>query len=372
VSKVEYRGVGMRFDDVEALRSLDMVAADGDFLVLLGPSGCGKTTALRVLAGLERPTSGRVLLGDQDVTDRQPRDRDVAMVFQSYALYPHMSVEQNIGYPLRVREISTDERKGAVARVAELLEIGHLLRRRPRQLSGGQRQRVALARAIVREPACFLMDEPLSNLDAKLRVVTRGEIKRLQKELKTKTLYVTHDQAEAMTMADHVAVLHDGVLEQLGAPEEIYERPANRFVAEFVGSPPMNVLEGDVEHDRRAFVVGGGSVPLDGPRLAACAEAGVREVGIRPEDLELVEPGRSDSLAGEVYVIEPMGNETIVDVLIGGVRVRVRAERGWRAPIGSHVGVRVDPSATCFFAEDGSTAVQRLDGSRKREEVEAI
>jgi multiple sugar transport system ATP-binding protein len=372
VSKVEYRGVAMNFDDVQALKSFDMVAPEGDFLVLLGPSGCGKTTALRVLAGLETPTSGRVFLGEDDVTDRQPRDRDVAMVFQNYALYPHMSVAQNIAYPLRVRDVSKEERARAVDNVAELLDIGHLLKRRPRQLSGGQRQRVALARAIVREPACFLMDEPLSNLDAKLRVVMRGEIKRLQKELDTTTLYVTHDQAEAMTMADHVAVMQDGDLEQLGPPEEIYERPANRFVAEFVGSPPMNVLEGELKPDLRGFAVAGGSVPLDERRLAACAEGRVTQVGVRPEDLELVDPGRADALAGDVYVVEPMGNETIVDVLLGGVRVRVRAARGWQAPIGSSVGVLVDPDAACFFAEDGRAAVPRSDAGRRREEVEAV
>src|SRR3954470_8181719 len=362
VSKVEYRGVGMKFEDVVALESLDMTASDGDFLVLLGPSGCGKTTALRVLAGLEKPSSGRVFLGEDDVTDRQPRDRDIAMVFQNYALYPHMSVEQNIGYPLRVREVTKEERRKAVQRVAELLDIGHLLERRPKQLSGGQRQRVALARAIVREPACFLMDEPLSNLDAKLRVVMRGEIKRLQQELETTTLYVTHDQAEAMTMADHVAVLHDGELEQLGPPSEIYDRPANRFVAEFVGSPPMNVLQGELQPDQRAFLVAGGAVALDQRRLADCAEGRVTQVGFRPEDLHLVAPGSPGALSGDVYVVEPMGNETIVDVLMGGVRVRVRAERGFRAQIGSSVGVLVDPDAACFFAEDGTAAVQRVGG----------
>jgi multiple sugar transport system ATP-binding protein len=369
VSKVEYRGVGMKFEDVVALESLDMTARDGDFLVLLGPSGCGKTTALRVLAGLEKPSSGRVFLGEDDVTDRQPRDRDVAMVFQNYALYPHMSVEQNIGYPLRVRDVTKDERKKLVQKVAELLDIGHLLERRPKQLSGGQRQRVALARAIVREPACFLMDEPLSNLDAKLRVVMRGEIKRLQQELETTTLYVTHDQAEAMTMADHVAVLHDGKLEQLGPPEEIYERPANRFVAEFVGSPPMNILAGELQADQRAFAVAGGRVTVDERRLAACAEGGVTEIGVRPEDLRLVEPGQAGALAGDIYVVEPMGNETIVDVLLGGVRVRVRAERGWRAAIGSSVGVLVDPDAACFFAGDGRAVVQRVGGGQTRQEV---
>src|SRR5919197_5872142 len=262
MSRVEWRGVEKRFAEVEALRGLDLEARDGCFLVMLGPSGCGKTTALRIVAGLELPTAGTVLLGDRDVTRLQPRDRDVAMVFQSYALYPHMSVRDNIGYPLDLRKVPRAEREKAIAGVAELLEIGHLLDRRPRQLSGGQRQRVALARALLREPQAFLMDEPLSNLDAKLRASMRGELKRLQKRLAATTIYVTHDQAEATTMADLVAVMHDGVLEQLGPPLEIYDRPATRFVATFVGSPPLNVLSGSLDPEGRAFVVAGGRVQL--------------------------------------------------------------------------------------------------------------
>src|SRR6185503_14238885 len=222
MSEVSFRGIEKRFDAQSlALRSLDLDVPDGAFLVLLGPSGCGKTTALRVLAGLETPTAGTVHIGDRDVTRIQPRDRDVAMVFQSYALYPHMTVGENIGYPLRIRGLSKADQRAGVQRVAESLEIAHLLDRRPRHLSGGQRQRVALARAIVREPSVFLMDEPLSNLDAKLRTSMRGEIKRLQKRLGTTTLYVTHDQAEAMTMADLVAVMREGQLQQLAPPEEI-------------------------------------------------------------------------------------------------------------------------------------------------------
>jgi multiple sugar transport system ATP-binding protein len=247
-----------------------------------------------------------------------------------------------------------------------MLDIAGLLDRRPRQLSGGQRQRVALARAIVREPACFLMDEPLSNLDAKLRLTMRAEIKRLQKDLATTTLYVTHDQAEAMTMADLVAVMHDGRLEQLGPPEEIYERPANRFVAEFVGSPPMSLLQGVVNPDRGAFVAGETALPLRAERLARCADADVTAVGIRPEDLDLVEPGTEGALAGEIYVVEPMGNETIVEVKLEGQRVRVRAPRGWDAPIGSAVGLAVDPEAASFFTADGTTAVHRASRSSDR------
>ncbi|MBA2644286.1 MAG: ABC transporter ATP-binding protein [Solirubrobacterales bacterium] len=367
MSRVEFSALEMRFGDVVALESLDMVVEDGQFLVLLGPSGCGKTTALRILAGLEAPSSGRVLLGETDVTKHQPRDRDIAMVFQNYALYPHMSVAENVGYPLKVRDVEPKERDAAIERVAGLLDIGQLLGRRPRQLSGGQRQRVALARAIVREPAVFLMDEPLSNLDARLRMVMRGEIKRLQKELATTTLYVTHDQVEAMTMADRVAVLCDGRLEQLGSPDEIYDRPANKFVAEFVGSPPMNVLPGEVVRDSGSFRVAGGDVALGDRCLAACLEEEAVDIGVRPEDLHLVEPGRDGALAGEIYVVEPMGNETIVEVALGEVRVRVRTERGFRARIESPVGVAVTGDAACFFAADGRTVVQRNDmPSRER------
>src|SRR5437763_13619446 len=256
MSRVAYEGVAKRFGDVVALRDGDLQVPDGAFLVMLGPSGCGKTTALRILAGLELPDDGKVMLGDRDVTRLQPRDRDVAMVFQSYALYPHMTVAANIGYPLDLRHVEKAERLRAVREVADLLEIDHLLDRRPKQLSGGQRQRVALARAIVRQPQVFLMDEPLSNLDAKLRASMRGELKRLQKRLAATTIYVTHDQAEATTMADLVAVMRDGVLQQLAAPIEIYDRPANRFVGTFVGSPPLNAVPGALDTNSRAFVVG--------------------------------------------------------------------------------------------------------------------
>jgi multiple sugar transport system ATP-binding protein len=361
VSAVSYRGVEKRFGEVAALHSFDLDVPDGAFLVMLGPSGCGKTTALRILAGLERPTAGAVLLGDRDVTRLQPRDRDVAMVFQSYALYPHMTVGENIGYPLRVRSVGKADRAKAVAEAAEALEIGHLLDRRPRALSGGQRQRVALARAIVRDPACFLMDEPLSNLDARLRATMRGELKRLQKRLGATTLYVTHDQAEATTMADLVAVMRDGVLQQLGTPDEIYDRPANRFVATFVGSPPLNVIPGELDAGRRAYVVAGARVPLPDGLFERCAADGAVELGVRPEDLRLVAPGAAGAAQGDVYVVEPMGNETLVDVLLGDTVVTVRAGRGWNQPIGSPVAIEIDARTACFFDAQGVTRIHRTD-----------
>jgi len=366
VSRVAYEGVAKRFGDVVALREFDLEVPDGAFLVMLGPSGCGKTTALRILAGLELPDAGKVLLGDRDVTRLQPRDRDIAMVFQSYALYPHMTVAENIAYPLGLRHVEKAERTRAVREVAELLEIGHLLDRRPKQLSGGQRQRIALARAIVRDPQAFLMDEPLSNLDAKLRASMRGELKRLQKRLSATTIYVTHDQAEATTMADLVAVMHDGVLEQLAPPLEIYDRPATRFVATFVGNPPLNVLPGALDGERRAFVIAGTPVPLTESAYIACAEHRVTELGIRPEDLSVVDPGRADALAGEIYVVEPLGNETLVQVRIGDSVVALLLERGWDAPIGMPIGVALEPAAACFFDGDGRTVVHRSDRPEPR------
>ena len=361
MSQIEFRAVEKRFEAVAALQAFDLKVPDGAFLVVLGPSGCGKTTALRVLAGLELPTAGSVFIGNRDVTRVQPRDRDVAMVFQSYALYPHMSVADNIGYPLRIRNIEKGERRRTIDRVAESLEVGHLLDRRPRQLSGGQRQRVALGRAIVRQPQAFLMDEPLSNLDAQLRASMRGEIKRLQKKLGTTTLYVTHDQVEATTMADLVAVLRDGLLQQLGPPDEIYDRPANRFVATFVGNPPMNVFPGGVDGDRRAFFVGDACLPLADGLFERCASAGAAELGVRPEDLSLVEPDREGCIRGETYVVEPMGNETLVDVKVGEALVTVRAERGWERPIGSPIGIVIDPATVCFFDSEGRTVVHRFE-----------
>ena len=357
MSAVRYEAVEKRFGVFVALRALDLNVPDRAFLALLGPSGCGKTTALRILAGLELPSAGRVLIGERDVTRLQPRDRDVAMVFQSYALYPHMTVAENIAYPLRIRKIAPAECKRKVNEVAGALEVDHLLDRRPRQLSGGQRQRIALARAIVRDPAAFLMDEPLSNLDARLRLTMRGEIKRLCHRLGATTLYVTHDQAEALTMADLVAVMREGELQQVAPPDEIYDRPANRFVATFVGSPPMNFLRAAVDDD--GLHAGGATLPLEASRRAACRAAKIENVGIRPEDVRLVEPGQSAVLAGEVYVVEPMGNETLVDLRVGDERLTVRARRGFTAPIGSTIGATFDPADSSFFDASGSTKVHR-------------
>src|SRR5258708_1545449 len=251
---VRFENITKRFGQLAVVDELSLKADDGEFVVLLGPSGCGKTTTLRMLAGLEDASSGDIFIGQDRVNDIPTQNFDVAMVFQNYALYPHMTIAQNVAYPLRVRKIERGEIDRRVSRVAEMLEIGALLQRRPRELSGGERQRVALARAIIREPRVYLMDEPLSNLDARLRVQMRGELKRLQHELGTTTIYVTHDQAEAMTLAHRVAVMRTGKLQQFDTPMNIYNRPANRFVAEFVGSPSMNFIEGRVDHGTRKFV----------------------------------------------------------------------------------------------------------------------
>ena len=357
MSAVTFEGVGKSFGGVTALQSLALAVPDHAFLALLGPSGCGKTTALRILAGLELPTAGRVSIGGRDVTRLQPRDRDVAMVFQSYALYPHMRVVDNIAYPLRIRKLSPAECTRKVNEVSATLEIGHLLQRYPRQLSGGQRQRIALARAIVRDPAAFLMDEPLSNLDARLRTTMRGEIKRLCHTLGTTTLYVTHDQAEALTMSDLVAVMRDGVLQQVASPTEIYDNPANRFVATFVGVPPMNVLP--VVIDEAGARVAGAVLPLASGRRAACLDAHVTDIGFRPEDVELVAPNLPNALSGEIYVVEPMGNETLVDVKVASGRLVVRTRRGFTAAIGSAIGAAFDAGNACFFDANGSTRVHR-------------
>ncbi|HSH71194.1 MAG TPA: ABC transporter ATP-binding protein [Deferrisomatales bacterium] len=289
MAEVRLEAVDKRFGPVTALKDLSIAAADGELLVLVGPSGCGKSTTLRIVAGLDEPNSGQVWIGGRPVSGLSPRQRDVAFVFQGYALYPHLSVEENLGFPLRVRRVPRGEHASQVRRAAELLGISDLLQRKPRELSGGQRQRVALGRAIVRQPAAFLMDEPLSNLDAKLRSDMRAEIRSLQRRLGTTTLYVTHDQVEAMSMGDRVVVLRDGVLQQVGTPQQLYDEPANRFVAGFIGSPPMNLLPAEIlrEGSRTTLILAGERLVL--PPELTWSQPGmvVGEVvlGIRPDAL---------------------------------------------------------------------------------------
>ncbi|WP_298374874.1 sn-glycerol-3-phosphate import ATP-binding protein UgpC [Azospirillum sp.] len=309
MATVEIKNVRKSYGPVEAIKGIDIAVQDGEFLVLLGPSGCGKSTLLRMVAGLESITGGQVVIGGRVVNDLDPKDRDIAMVFQNYALYPHMSVFDNMAYGLKIRGVPKPEIETRVAKAAEILELGRFLTRRPSQLSGGQRQRVAMGRAIVREPAAFLFDEPLSNLDAKLRTQMRIEIKRLQDRLGITSLYVTHDQVEAMTLADRILVMNHGVAEQIGTPLEVYQRPASLFVAGFIGSPPMNVLDGVIDASGQGVVMPGGALlPLPRPRPDD-ANRPVK-LGVRPEHLAI-----SDGLAASpilVELVEALGADTVV------------------------------------------------------------
>ncbi|AKR54652.1 sugar ABC transporter ATP-binding protein [Devosia sp. H5989] len=312
MAPVTLRNIKKSYGNAHVIHGVDLDIAEGEFVVLVGPSGCGKSTLLRMIAGLEPITSGELEIGDRVVNDLEPKDRDIAMVFQNYALYPHMTVEKNMGFSLEHRGASKAEIAERVNWAADILGLKPLLQRRPGQLSGGQRQRVAMGRAIVRNPQVFLFDEPLSNLDAKLRVVMRGEIKGLHQRLKTTTVYVTHDQVEAMTMADKIVVMNAGKVEQIGAPLELFDRPANLFVAGFIGSPAMNLIPGKVSAG--AFVDrAGNSVPLaDGSK----ADDGKPVIlGIRPEHFEIAEGG---GFAADATLVEPMGSDTQVTFSVGG------------------------------------------------------
>ena len=328
MASVRLEGVGKTYPNGHvAARGLDVAIADGEFMVLVGPSGCGKSTALRMIAGLETPTAGRVLIGEQDVTSLPPQDRDIAMVFQSYALYPHMSVRQNLAFGLRMRGAAPGAIADRVAQAAGALGLDAVLDRKPSQLSGGQRQRVALGRAMVRDPKVFLFDEPLSNLDAKLRVETRAELARLHRRLRATIVYVTHDQEEAMTLGDRVVVMHDGVIEQAAPPMEVYRRPATLFVAGFVGSPEMNLLP-----------------QADGTLL-----------GVRPQDLTVI-PSGTGELEGVVDVVEPRGSEQLLYIRTGtdgGRELRVIAPPDLAIAPEQAVGLRLDPARLHRF--DAST-----------------
>jgi multiple sugar transport system ATP-binding protein len=353
VARVSFDGVTKRFGDSVAVDALTLDVGDGELLVLLGSSGCGKTTALRMVAGLEEVSEGTITIGDRVVNDIDPKDRDVAMVFQSYALYPHLSVARNIEFPLRQRGMDKEERAAKVKGAAVTLGLETMLDRKPAQLSGGQRQRVALARAIVRDPQVFLMDEPLSNLDAALRVQTRADIVALQARLSTTTLYVTHDQVEAMTMGDRIAVMSHGVLQQVAPPEELYSAPANIFVAGFLGSPGMNLLPGRVVRgtgDDVTVEVSGGSLPLPAPLRAASAGADQVVLGIRPESLRIDERG---PLQAEVTIVELLGAEThVICTTPDGTRVIVRQPPQAARPAprdGVRIAVDPDPAALHLF-----------------------
>ncbi|MCC0080935.1 MAG: ABC transporter ATP-binding protein [Rhodobacter sp.] len=345
MAEVKLQNVSKRWGSFVGVADFSLTIADREFLVLLGPSGCGKTTTMRMIAGLEDATDGDILIDGARVNDLSPKDRDVAMVFQSYALYPNMNVYENIRFPLKVRKIDPHSHDAKVRRAAEMVELTDFLHRRPAELSGGQRQRVALARAIVRQPNVFLMDEPLSNLDAKLRVSTRAQIKNLSHELQVTTIYVTHDQIEAMTLADRVVVMNRGVVQQVGSPTEIYDRPANTFVASFIGSPAMNLMSGTVA----GGVFSGQNVSIAG----LDAPDGPVTLGFRAEDATLADTG-AGQIAAAIYSLELLGDATMVTVRAGGALVAVKAPKDFRAEIGSAVAIAIPPAAChLFHAESG-------------------
>ena len=345
MANVTFENVRKSFGTFTALENLNLAIEDGEFVALLGPSGCGKSTTLRMLAGLEFPTSGEIRIGDRVVNDLAPGKRDIAMVFQSYALYPHMTVGENIAYPLKKRGIKGPERKAAVQKAAELLQLDALLDRKPGQLSGGQQQRVALGRALVREPRVFLLDEPLSNLDAKLRSYMRAEIIELHRRLGKTMVYVTHDQLEAMTMANRIAVMHAGKVQQFDTPDAIYNRPANRFVAGFIGTPPMNQIEGEVRGD--SFVTEGHAIPLDRSAFVATLADGPAILGVRPEGIVI---GTGTGLPATVRLAENTGHETIVTLeLPDRSRIAARIPATRRMDVGQRVALTVDPGAIHLF-----------------------
>jgi multiple sugar transport system ATP-binding protein len=353
---LEAEGLRKSFGDVQALDGVDLDVPDGAFFVVLGPSGAGKTTTLRSIAGLERLDAGTVRLDGLDATRVAPAARDLAMVFQSYALYPRRTAFENIASPLRARRTSSDEVKARVSAVAELLHIERLMERKPAQMSGGEMQRVALARALVRRPRAFLMDEPLTNLDLKLRVEMRTELTRIHRSLGGTFLYVTNDQVEAMSMADFVAVLREGKVQQTGAPREVYDRPANRWVAEFMGSPRMNLLPCRADGGR---LVGESGWWLPRPAWARTEDGRPMELGLRAEDLSIERRDSSAALQGELYALEPLGDRTVVDVRVGGTLVKVKARASISGTPGEPLTVAVDLDRAHLFDIETGMAIAR-------------
>jgi multiple sugar transport system ATP-binding protein len=344
MADIQLTGLTKRWGAFVGLKPMDLHIGDGEFLVLLGPSGCGKTTTMRMIAGLEDATEGDILIGGRRVNDLEPKDRDIAMVFQSYGLYPTMSVYENIRFPLKVRGIPQAEHNYRVMRAAKTVELTEFLDRKPAALSGGQRQRVALARAIVRKPKVFLMDEPLSNLDAKLRVSTRAQIKNLHHELKTTTIYVTHDQIEAMTLADRVVVMSRGEVQQVGTPLDIYDRPANTFVAGFIGSPAMNLMQGRLT---------GGVFEADNVRIPGLAGPdGPVTLGFRAEDASIAAEGE---LSAPIYAMELLGDSSMATVQAGGALVAVKAAKDFACRIGQPIAAHV-PARICHLFDAATGA----------------
>ncbi len=366
MASITYEHVWKRFGDVVAVQDLDIRIKDKEFLVFVGPSGCGKSTSLRLLAGLEEITEGHIYIGDRMVDDVPPKDRDIAMVFQSYALYPHMSVYDNMAFGLKLRKTPKDEIDRRVKEAAEILGISNLLDRKPKQLSGGQRQRVAVGRAIVREPAVFLMDEPLSNLDAKLRVQARAEISKLHQRLETTFIYVTHDQVEAMTMGTRIAVMKDGILQQVDTPQTLYDKPYNVFVAGFIGSPAMNFFDATITaSDNKVFVdTGTFRVQVPDDKAPFYKQHAGRQVvfGIRPEDIhdpDYAPPGIQRQLVeGQVDVTELMGNEVIVHLVTGDYQFLARVDPRTDFRVGNQVQVALNMANMHIFDRETEVAIR--------------
>ena len=338
MAEIQLKNLTKRWGTFTAVDDFNLTIADKEFLVLLGPSGCGKTTTMRMIAGLEDATEGDIFVDGKKINDLEPKDRDVAMVFQSYALYPNMNVYENIRFPLKVRGIDKSTHNSKVMRAVKMVELENFLHRKPAELSGGQRQRVALARAIVREPNVFLMDEPLSNLDAKLRVSTRAQIKNLSHELAVTTVYVTHDQVEAMTLADRVVVMKEGIVQQVGSPTEIYDNPANAFVASFIGSPAMNLIEGEVVNKKfTADLTTVSGLNIKNSKV---------KLGFRAEDASVVKSG--GQINAPIYTLEILGDATMVTVKIGQSLVSIKTEKDYRANIEDNVSIHI-PSKKCHL-----------------------
>jgi sn-glycerol 3-phosphate transport system ATP-binding protein len=345
MAEIKLNGVRKTYNKLEVIHGVDMTIADGEFIVIVGPSGCGKSTLLRMIAGLEQITGGEIAIGGRVVNQVEPKDRNIAMVFQNYALYPHMSVYENMSYGLRIRRMPPSEINDRVQRAAKILELGHLLERKPRELSGGQRQRVAMGRAIVREPAAFLFDEPLSNLDAKLRVQMRLEIQKLHRNLKTTSIFVTHDQVEAMTLADRMIVMNAGVTEQIGRPIDVYDDPASMFVAGFIGSPAMNFLPGKRVGDD--IDLGEGvRVPIPAELRARAPEA--ITVGVRPEHL-VVAGGSGPAINLKVDTVEALGADSLLHCMLGASTLVVRVDGHVTPAPGTSLSVSAMPGKTYFF-----------------------
>ena len=383
MATVTFDAVWKKFGEVVAVNDFNLEISDGEFMVLVGPSGCGKTTCLRMVAGLEEISEGSLSIGDKVVNHVAPKDRDIAMVFQSYALYPHMTVYDNMAFGLKLRKTPKDEIQRRVNEAATMLSAQNLLERKPRELSGGQRQRVALGRAIVREPAVFLMDEPLSNLDAKLRVQTRAEIARLHQRLGTTTVYVTHDQVEAMTMGERIAVMSEARLQQVGSPQELYDHPDNRFVAGFIGSPSMNFLDVKVTGSVDSIVLKGDGIEMALPeryRASIKGHEGKKLIaGVRPEHLDVEQDGPAGTLSGSADVVEYLGNEELIHLTVGDVDVVALIGSEHRVKPGDDLQLKValekvhliDPESTLALDKERNEADIRRGGAARKDKAEA-